>query len=96
MTLNTDHPANKSSTREPTARYLLVWSLVIGGYVVLLAIGLLGGFAFIRMESDCAAVPTWATFALAAMMIGMIIGLAIVLFERLKARRRERYIDINR
>ena len=29
-------------------------------------------------------------------MIGTMIGLAIVLFERLKARRHDRYIDIHR
>ena len=91
-----DHLAHQPSTREPTSRYLLVWSLVIGGYLALLATGLLSGFGFIETESNDEAVPTWAVFALATLMIGTMIGLTIVLFERLKARRHDRYTNIHR
>lgn len=91
-----DHLAHQSSTREPTSRYLLVWCLIVGGYVALLALGLLSGFGFIETESNGEAVPAWAIVALAALIIGTVIGLAIVLFERLKARRHDRYIDIHR
>ena len=90
-----DHLAHQSSTREPTSRYLLVWCLVVGGYVALLALGLLSG-CFIETESNDEAAPTWAVFALATMMLGTMIGLTIVLFERLKAKRHDRYIDIHR
>ena len=55
-----DHLAHQSSTREPTSRYLLVWCLVIGGYIALLALGLLGGFGFIETESNGEAAPAWA------------------------------------
>ena len=91
-----DHPVHQPHTREPTSRYLLVWCLLIGGYIALLALGLLGGFGFIETESNGEAVPAWAIVALAALIIGTVIGLAIVLFERLKARRHDRYIDIHR
>jgi len=91
-----DHLAHQSSTREPTSRYLLVWCLVVGGYVALLALGLLSGFGFIETESNDEAAPTWAVFALATLMLGTMIGLTIVLFERLKAKRHDRYIDIHR
>ena len=91
-----DHPGHQLSKREPTSRYYLVWCLVIGGYIALLALGLLGGFGFIETESNGGAAPAWAIVALAALMIGTMIGLAIVLFERLKARRHDRYIDIHR
>ena len=87
-----DQLVHQLSKREPTSRYLLVWCLVIGGYIALLALGLLSGFGFIEMESNGEAAPAWAIVALAALMI----GLAIVLFERLKARRYDRYIDIHR
>ena len=80
----------------PRHAIYLVWCLVIGGYVALLALGLLGGFGFIETESNGEAAPAWAIVALAALMIGTMIGLAIVLFERLKARRHDRYIDIHR
>ena len=89
-------PVHQLSKREPTSRYYLVWCLVIGGYTALLALGLLGGFGFIETESNGEAAPAWAIVALAALMIGTMIGLAIVLFERLKARRHDRYIDIHR
>ena len=85
-----DHPVHQLSKREPTSR------LVIGGYIALLALGLLGGFGFIETESNGEAAPALAIFAFAALMIGTVIGLAIVLFERLKARRHDRYIDIHR
>ena len=91
-----DHLAHQSSTREPTSRYLLVWCLVVGGYVALLALGLLSGFGFIETESNDEAAPTWAVFGLATLMLGTMIGLTIVLFERLKAKRHDRYIDIHR
>ena len=91
-----DHPVHQPPTREPTSRYLLVWCLVIGGYIALLALGLLGGFGFIEMESNGEAAPAWAIVALAALMIGTMMGMAIVFFERLKARRHDRYIDIRR
>ena len=91
-----DYPVHQLSTREPTSRYFLVWSLVIGGHIALLAFGLLDGFGFIETESNGGAAPAWAIVALAALMIGTMIGLAIVLFERLKARRHDRYIDIHR
>lgn len=91
-----DQLVHQLSKREPTSRYLLVWCLVIGGYFALLALGLLGGFGFIEMESNGKAAPAWAIVALAALMIGTMIGLAIVFFERLKARRHDRYIDIHR
>ena len=91
-----DHPVHQPPTREPTSRYLLVWWLVIGGYIALLALGLLSGFGFIETESNGEAAPALAIFALAALMIGTVIGLATVLFERLKARRHDRYIDIHR
>ena len=91
-----DQLIHQLSEREPTSRYYLVWCLVIGGYIALLALGLLGGFGFIETESNGEAAPAWAIFALAALMIGTMIGLAIVLFERLKARRHDRYIDIHR
>jgi len=94
--MNTDHPVHQPPAREPTSRYLLVWCLVIGGYAALLALGLLGGFGFIETESDDTAAPAWAIFALTTLMIGIMIGLAIVVFERLKARRHDRYIDIHR
>ena len=96
VTMKKDHLVHQPSTREPTSRYLLVWCLVIGGYVALLAGGLLSGFGFIEKESNDEAAPTWAVFALATLMIGTMIGLTIVLFERLKARRHDRYIDIHR
>ena len=91
-----DQLVHRVSKREPTSRYLLVWCLVIGGYVALLALGLLSGFGFIETESIGEAAPAWAIVALAALMIGAMIGLAIVSFERLKARRHDRYIDIHR
>ena len=84
------------STREPTTRYLLVWCLVIGGYIALLGLGLLGGLGFIETETNGEAAPAWAIFALAALLVGTMIGLTIVLFERLKARRHDRYINIHR
>ena len=55
-----------------------------------------GGFGFTETESNGEAAPALAIFAFAALMIGTVIGLAIVLFERLKARRHDRYIDIHR
>ena len=64
--------------------------------MALLAVGLLSGFGFIETESNDEATPTWAVFALAALMLGTMIGLTIVLFERLKAKRHDRYIDIHR
>ena len=91
-----DHLAHQSSTREPASRYLLVWCLVVGGYVALLAVGLLSAFGFIETESNDEAALTWTVFALATLMIGTMIGLTIVLFERLKARRQDHYIDIHR
>ena len=91
-----DQLVNQLSKREPMSRYLLVWCLVIGGYVALLALGLLSAFGFIEMESNGEAAPAWAIVALAALMIGTMIGFAIVFFERLKARRHDRYIDIHR
>ena len=91
-----DHLAHQSSTREPTSRYLLVWCLVVGGYVALLAVGLLSGFGFIETESNDEAAPNWAVFAFATLVLGTMIGLTIVLFERLKAKRHDRYIDIHR
>ena len=91
-----DQLIHQLSEREPTSRYYLVWCLIIGGYIALLALGLLGGFGFIETESIGEAAPAWAIFAIAALMIGTVIGLAIVLFERLKARRHDRYIDIHR
>ena len=96
VTMKKDHLAHQSSTREPTSRYLLVWCLVIGGYIALLALGLLGGFGFIETESNGEAAPALAIFAFAALMIGTMMGMAIVFFERLKARRHDRYIDIRR
>ena len=94
--MNTDRPVHQPPAREPTSRYLLVWCLVVGGYVALLALGLLSGFGFIETESNDEAAPTWAVFALATLMLGTMIGLTIVLFERLQARRHDRYIDIHR
>lgn len=91
-----DQLVHQVSKREPTSRYLLVWCLVIGGYTALLASGLLSAFGFIETESNGEAAPAWALVALAALMIGTMIGLAIVFFERLKARRHDRYIDIHR
>ena len=91
-----DQLVNQLSKREPMSRYLLVWCLVIGGYIALLALGLLSAFGFIEMESNGEAAPAWAIVALAALMIGTMIGFAIVFFERLKARRHDRYIDIHR
>ena len=95
-TMKKDLLVHQASKREPTSRYLLVWFLVIGGYIALLALGLLGGFGFIETESNGEAAPAWAIVALTALMIGTMIGLAIVFFERLKARRHDRYIDIHR
>ena len=91
-----DHPVHQLSKREPKSRYYLVWCLVIGGYIALLALGLLSGFGFIETESNDEAAPTWAVLALAALMLGTMIGLTIVLFERIKAKRHDRYIDIHR
>ena len=91
-----DQLVHQLSKREPTSRSLLVWCLVIGGYIALLALGLLSGFGFIEMESNGEAAPAWAIVALAALMIGTMMGMAIVFFERLKARRHDRYIDIRR
>ena len=95
-TMKKDHPVHQLSKREPTSRYYVVWCLIIGGYIALLALGLLGGFGFIETESNGEAAPALAIFAFAALIIGTVIGLAIVLFERLKARRHDRYIDIHR
>ena len=68
----------RSSTVQARTHVTLSFGLVFShrGYIALLALGLLGGFGFIETESNGEAAPAWAIVALAALMIGTMIGLA--------------------
>jgi len=77
---------------ERTSRYVLVWCLAIGGYSGLILFGLLQGLGV--FETDSAPRELWVHISLAALVIGLMIGLAIVLFERLRDRRHDPYGEV--
>ena len=77
---------------ERTSRYVLVWCLAIGGYSGLILFGLLQGLGV--FEADSATRELWVHISLAALLIGLIIGLAIVLFERLRDRQHDPYGEV--
>ena len=95
---NHEERSPRSSTVQARTHVTLLLGLVFSHRGLYRAFGprFVGGFGFIETESNGEAAPAWAIFAFAALMIGTVIGLAIVLFERLKARRHDRYIDIHR